>query len=59
LSPFARNKKAHNRTLLFGSTLLKHGRRFDYCNQPLNMRVRVCYPHCHEAGPCCYLVIHI
>jgi hypothetical protein len=31
----------------------------DYWNQPLNMRVRVCYLDCHEAGLCCYLMIHI
>jgi hypothetical protein len=35
--------KTHNRTLLFHITLLKHGRHFDYWNQPLNMRMRVCY----------------
>jgi hypothetical protein len=52
-------KNTHNRTLLFGSTLLKHAHRFDCWNQPLNMRMRVCYPDCHEAGLCCYLVIHI
>jgi hypothetical protein len=23
------------------------------------MRMRVCYLDCHEAGLCCYLVIHI
>jgi hypothetical protein len=28
-------------------------------NQPLNMRMRVWYLHCPEAGLCCYLVIHI
>jgi hypothetical protein len=50
-------EKAHNRTLLFGSILLKHRRHFDYWNQPLNMRV--CYLDCHETGLCCYLVIHI
>jgi hypothetical protein len=50
--------KTHNRTLLFGITL-KHGLHFDYWNQPLNMRMRVCYIDCHEAGQCCYLVIHI
>jgi hypothetical protein len=49
----------HNRTLLFGGTLLKHGRHFDYWNQPLNMRMRICNLDCHEAGLCCYLVIHI
>jgi hypothetical protein len=49
----------HNRTLLIGRTILKHGRHFDYWNQPLNMRMRVCYLDCHEAGRCCYLVICI
>jgi hypothetical protein len=29
IGPFA-HKKTHNRTLHFGSTLLKHGRHFDY-----------------------------
>jgi hypothetical protein len=29
--------KKHNRTLLFGSTIFKNGRHFDYWNQPLNM----------------------
>jgi hypothetical protein len=53
------HKKEHNRTLLFGSTQIKHGRHFNNWNQPLNMRVRVCYLHCHEAGLCCYIVIHI
>jgi hypothetical protein len=46
-------------TLLIGSTLLKHGRHFDYWNEPLNMRMRVCYLDYHEAGLCCYLVLHI
>jgi hypothetical protein len=23
------------------------------------MCMRVCYLECHEAGPCCYLVLHI
>jgi hypothetical protein len=50
------HKKTHNRTLLFGGTLHKHGRHFDYSNQPLVMRMRVCYVDCHEAGLCCYLV---
>jgi hypothetical protein len=49
----------HNRTLLFVSTLLKYGRHFDYWNQSMNMRMRVCDRDCHEAGLCCYLVIHI
>jgi hypothetical protein len=52
-------QKRHNRTLLFDNTLLKHGRHFDYWNQPLNMSMRLCYLDCHEAGGCCYLVIHI
>jgi hypothetical protein len=46
------------KTLLFGSTPFKHGSHFHYWNQPLNMRMRVCYLDCHEAGLCCYLVIH-
>jgi hypothetical protein len=46
----------HNRTLLFTSTVLKHGRHFDYWNQRLNMHVRCL--DCHKAGQCCYLVIH-
>jgi hypothetical protein len=46
--------------LLFGSTFLGHGRRhFYYWNQSLNMHMRICYLDCHEAGLCCYLVIHI
>jgi hypothetical protein len=52
-------KKTHNRTLLFCSILLKHGRHVDCGNQPLSMRIRICYLDCHESGPCCYLVIHI
>jgi hypothetical protein len=32
-------------------------RHFHYWNQPLNMRI--CYPDCHEAWLCCYLVINI
>jgi hypothetical protein len=42
LSPFA-HKKIAQQTLHFGSILLKHGRHFDYWNQLLNMRMRVCY----------------
>jgi hypothetical protein len=49
--------KTHNRTLPFGS-ILKHDRNFDYWNQPPNMRMRVSYLDSHEAGLCCYLVIH-
>jgi hypothetical protein len=52
-------KKTHNRTLLFGNILLIDGRHFYYWNQPLNMRIRVCYLDCHEAGLCFYLLIHI
>jgi hypothetical protein len=51
--------KTHNETLLFGTTSLKHGSHFDYWNQTLNIRMRVCYLDCYEAGLCCYLVIHI
>jgi hypothetical protein len=36
-------QKTHSITQLLSSTLLKHGRHFDYWNQPLNMRMRVCY----------------
>jgi hypothetical protein len=43
-------KETHNRTLLLDSTLLTHSRHFDYWNQPLNMRVRVCYLDYHEVG---------
>jgi hypothetical protein len=50
-------QKTQNKTLLFGNTLLKHNRHFDYWNQPLNMRI--CYLDCHEAGLCCYLVTHM
>jgi hypothetical protein len=53
-----KKKKTHKRTLLFGSILFKHSRHFDYWNQPLNMRIRVRYLDCHEAGLCCYLVMH-
>jgi hypothetical protein len=50
--------KTYNRTLFFGNTL-KYGRHSDYWNQPLNMRIRVWYLDCFEAGLCYYLVIHI
>jgi hypothetical protein len=43
-----------NRTLVFDSTLLKHGRHFDYWNQPTNMRMSVWYLDCHKGGLCCY-----
>jgi hypothetical protein len=52
-------QKINDGTLLLGSILLKRGRRFEYWNQPLNTRMRVCCLDCHEAGLCCYLVIHI
>jgi hypothetical protein len=54
-----RAQNTHNRMLLFGSTTLKHVRHFDYYNKPLNLRMRVCYLDCNEAGLCCYLVTHI
>jgi hypothetical protein len=41
------------------NTLLKHSPHFDCWNQPINMCMHVCYLDCHEAGLCCYLVIHI
>jgi hypothetical protein len=50
-------QKTHNRTLLFGSIIFKHGCHFDYWNQPLNLCMLYCYLHCHEAGLCCYLVM--
>jgi hypothetical protein len=43
----------------FGSWPLNHGRHFYYWNQPPNMRMCVCYLDYHEAGLCCYVVIHI
>jgi hypothetical protein len=52
-------QKTHNRTLLFGSILLKQSRHFDFWNQPLKMHMCVCYLDRREAGLCCYLVIHI
>jgi hypothetical protein len=51
--------KTQNWTLLFGGKIFKHGRHFDYWNQPLIMRMRVFYLDCHEAGLCCYLVTNI
>jgi hypothetical protein len=56
---FCPQKKTDNRTLFSGTTLLKHGRHFDYWNKPPNMRMRVCYLDCHEAGLCCYPFILI
>jgi hypothetical protein len=32
---------------------------FDYWNQPLNMRMQICYLDCHEGGLCSFLMIHI
>jgi hypothetical protein len=51
--------KKNNRRLFYSSILLNHGRHFDYWNQPPNMRMRVCYVDCHEAGLCCHPVVHI
>jgi hypothetical protein len=51
--------QTHTRKLLFGSTILNHGSHSDYWNHPMNMSMRVCYLDCHEAGLCCYLMIHI
>jgi hypothetical protein len=52
-------QKALNQTLLFGSTVLRRGRHFDYWNRPLNMRMRVYYLDSHDAGLCCYLANYI
>jgi hypothetical protein len=41
------------------SSIVYEGRHFNYWNQPLNTRMRVCYLDCNEAGLCCYVVIHI
>jgi hypothetical protein len=51
--------KTLNGTLLFVSILFMRGGHFDYWNERLNLRIRVCYLNCHEAGLCCYLEIHI
>jgi hypothetical protein len=53
------SKKMHNIRLLFANILFMYGRHFDYWNQHLNMRMRVCYLDCHEDELCCYLVIHV
>jgi hypothetical protein len=45
-------QKTHYRTLLFG-------RHFYYWNQLINISMSIFYLDCHEAGLCCYLVIHI
>jgi hypothetical protein len=45
--------------LFFGCIILKHGRHFGIWNQPLNMCMPFCYLDCHEAGLCCYLLLHI
>jgi hypothetical protein len=52
LCPFC-SQKTHNRMLLFDSTLLKHSCHFDYWNQPLIMRMRICYVECHGVGLYC------
>jgi hypothetical protein len=36
-------KKTHTRTSLFGIMFLKHGHHFDCWNQPLNIRMHICY----------------
>jgi hypothetical protein len=53
------SQNTYNRALLLGSKRSKHGRHTDYWNQPLNMRMSVWYLDYHEAGLCCYLLIHI
>jgi hypothetical protein len=53
------NRKHFFITILCIESTFKHRRHFDYWNKPLNMRKRVCYLDCNEAGLCCYLVIHI
>jgi hypothetical protein len=58
LSLFA-SKNPHKRTLPFDCRILKHDRHFDCWNQLLNMGMCICYLDCHEAGLCCYLVIHL
>jgi hypothetical protein len=50
-------QKGTQQNSLFGNSLLRHSHHFNYWTQPLNMRRRVCYLNCHEAGLCCYLVI--
>jgi hypothetical protein len=50
--------KTHKTSLLFGS-ILNYGCHVDYWNQPLNLRMRVCYLDRHEDAVCCYLVIHV
>jgi hypothetical protein len=55
---FASSHFAHNRTLLFSSVLLKHGRHFDYWNEPLHICMCICYLKCHDDELCCYLVTH-
>jgi hypothetical protein len=49
----------HNRTLILSSTPFKQGRLFYYWNQPLNMRILICYLDCNEAALFCYLLVHI
>jgi hypothetical protein len=50
-------QKNAQQDVFFGRGLLKYGRHVDYWNQPLNMRIRVCYLHCNESGLRCYLMI--
>jgi hypothetical protein len=51
-------KNAHQNPI-FRYYTPKHGRHFDYWNDPLIMRMRVCNLDCHETGLYSYLVIHI
>jgi hypothetical protein len=59
IKSFCPQKRTHNRTVLFHSSLLKYGRHSDYWNQRINMRMRVWYLDTHEAVLCCDLVLHI
>jgi hypothetical protein len=43
-------------SVVYSSSTFAH---FDYWNQPMNMRMRVCSLDCHEIGLCYFLVIHI
>jgi hypothetical protein len=55
LSPFAHKNAQQAATFRYTS---KHGRHYGHWNRPVNLSMRVCYLDCHEAGMCCYLVIH-
>jgi hypothetical protein len=51
-------RNTHKRNLFFISIPPSTAAHFDYWNQPVNMHMRVCCLHAHEAGLCCYLAIH-